>query len=608
MELKLFLNRTIPQSIVSISNSTLNPVVAIDRDPFIDWPIEIRYYSFTPHDAGMLPTVSSMSTEISATAGIIIILIVHAKSGNQLKNLLTNSMYQAALGGPEVLLPERLLRGLRDSQLLPFEVDHHLKVWMSKNRPCEPHPILQINEIACDFLDNYGEDIMVISAVFILSSMISLASYYVSKSREKKNKLQAKVRPVQINSSKKDKPHLIKEVALTSKDKQSISFQIMQAIDSKLGLRYFIIFLDGFHLEIFPLILINLYHIRSTPQTITSIFVGFLATIYYFAISIRILRMASRVYSLIRSEESASLEEVMHRQKLEILEVLFEGFARPRSKLALVRPVFEVSRSLLISLSVFLLLSYPWCQVVLAFLVECGMMWLVLKLRVRQSRLHNWVEYFVCASNIIYLILKAVTLCPIDDKTRQVYLRFPMVGIILLNGLINLLFVLISIVELIGGTISQICKKDKQLKKTPTTQAHPIEQKTPVDVGSRQQSSIKQSRMPKDTRLPSDQPRSPSIRGNRASEEDKRRKNEGHQNFTNYHQLQSESGRLVNQDSISPGRPRVIHWRLQLQLSGVKVRKFVPPRFQNRNQQSPNINAVNGAFDSLKNPSKQGQK
>ena len=402
MDLKLALDRTVPRSIISISNSTLYPILGADQDPLIEWPIQIRYYSFTPHDAGLLKPARSVSRSMSlASKGTLILLAVDSKAGNQLRKFFTNAMYQAAIGGPEVLLPDTLLKGLKDTYLVPFKVDHLLEGWMHKDRACEPHPILQTNEIACDFLENYSEDTTVICSVLICSSIISLVHYFLSTRKKKILLAQVMDRSPQINYSRDTSQIPNERSAPKGYAEQSLFSRIVRAINQRLGLRYFTVLLDGSQLEIISLFLINLSHLSWTPQTLAGLMIGLVGAVYYFAVSIRILRLAKPVYFSIQPTDPASLDEILQRKNFEILGILFEGYGKPRSKTALLKPVFEMLRSLLISLSVFLLLSHPWGQVVLAFLIECGMLWVLLKTRVRQSRLHNFVESLVCVLNIM---------------------------------------------------------------------------------------------------------------------------------------------------------------------------------------------------------------
>jgi hypothetical protein len=225
--------------------------------------------------------------------------------------------------------------------------------------------------------------------------------------------------------------------------------------------------MDGSQMEMICFSCINVLTLGPTAQSITSLLFGLAAVSYYGLISFIIYRLSSDVWQQVKAGTDNSLEDIIQQHKYRLVGILYEDYRLPRRRIDLLMPLIYMVRSALISISVFLLLSHPWAQVILAILIESAYLSLTVVTRVRLTRLQNIIDAVICSLNVLFLILKAVTLFDIADRTRQVHLGIPMALCLVTNALINITFLLIStIMKLIASAILMFNHSRRYSKET----------------------------------------------------------------------------------------------------------------------------------------------
>jgi hypothetical protein len=145
---------------------------------------------------------------------------------------------------------------------------------------------------------------------------------------------------------------------------------------------------------------------------------------------------------------------MIENSKYKLVGILYEDYQVPRRRIDLLMPLIYMVRSALISIFVLIFAAVPSMQVLSTLIIESAVFSLTVVTRVRQTRLQNSIQIVVCSLNVLFLILKAVTLFDIADRTRQVHVGIAIGLCLATNALINITFLLIStIMKLIASAI-----------------------------------------------------------------------------------------------------------------------------------------------------------
>ncbi len=81
------------------------------------------------------------------------------------------------------------------------------------------------------------------------------------------------------------------------------------------------------------------------------------------------------------------------------------------------------------------------------------------------SKLRNWIDIINCLLNVLYLVLKMITMCSIRDETRQAVFGVGMLSTLLIGAAINCLLLIIPLVHLLKGAIRLLLKRNKAQHK-----------------------------------------------------------------------------------------------------------------------------------------------
>ncbi len=129
----------IQSSSLFISNTTDHPVkpAAPGFTPFEQWPIVVEDFFFTPHSPGLQGVTEGAGVVLkSAASSASFVMIFDPVTASQLFKFFSNALYQRSLGGPFLLYPDSLLKNFMSLKLLPFNFEHPLESWMSRQN-CE---------------------------------------------------------------------------------------------------------------------------------------------------------------------------------------------------------------------------------------------------------------------------------------------------------------------------------------------------------------------------------------------------------------------------------------------------------------------------------------
>ena len=131
-------------------------------------------------------------------------------------------------------------------------------------------------------------------------------------------------------------------------------------------------------------------------------------------------------------------------------------------------PFIMLVRSVMISVSVFGLVEWPFVQVYVVLTVEVLYMVVVVLYNNKMEVSEKTIDVYNCVSNSVYVILKLITVYNIDDSKRQHTYGVMMMIVLVLNLVVNIGYVVYStyrVVKLLCIMLFKKCTESDEEKK-----------------------------------------------------------------------------------------------------------------------------------------------
>lgn len=90
-----------------------------------------------------------------------------------INKVMSGFSYIRNLNGPILIYPSIVLEGFGQMNILPFDFDNPFDSWTSLSS-CPTNDMLQIYDVKCNILYNYGQDFVTLGLNFLLSSFVYL--------------------------------------------------------------------------------------------------------------------------------------------------------------------------------------------------------------------------------------------------------------------------------------------------------------------------------------------------------------------------------------------------------------------------------------------------
>ena len=146
--------------------------------------------------------------------------------------------------------------------------------------------------------------------------------------------------------------------------------------------------------------------------------------------------------------------------------VYFDEVAHPTRKIHSFIPLIVLMRSVMISISVFALVSIPFLQVSLVLCIEISYTMIVVIFNNKNEVGAKVLDMTSSVINSIYVMFKFVTLFDIDDDTRQEIIGTCMVVLLVANLIASILYVVYSVGILLVDIVKDKCKdKDEEKER-----------------------------------------------------------------------------------------------------------------------------------------------
>ena len=141
--------------------------------------------------------------------------------------------------------------------------------------------------------------------------------------------------------------------------------------------------------------------------------------------------------------------------------ILFVDERYPTRKIHPFMPFISYTRNMLIGIFLFPFVRYPYAQVSIIGLIEIVYMMIVILYRSKAEKVDNIIDVFNTLTNSSFVSLKLLTVCNIDDNTRQQVVGRLMVIILVINFIGNILYVVYSIIATIVDVLGCTGGDDK---------------------------------------------------------------------------------------------------------------------------------------------------
>ena len=142
--------------------------------------------------------------------------------------------------------------------------------------------------------------------------------------------------------------------------------------------------------------------------------------------------------------------------------VFFSQIAYPTKPLHSFIPFIMLMRSVLISISVFGLVSHPLIQVSVVMMIELCYMVIIIRYNSKNEVSERAIDIFNSVVNSLYIVLKFVTVFDIKDSMRQREFGLTMVVILIVGMLVNIMYVVYSLYAMFRDIIKSILKRNEE--------------------------------------------------------------------------------------------------------------------------------------------------
>ena len=472
------------------------PLKSAQGQVFVDYPIEVT--GLVLISGGASQTAKSTGEAISAASSNIRAIANLAVSGANpgsamaLDKVLSEFFFLRFLEGPQIIYPTLVLTYASSPGSLPFSVGNPFADW-AHNQVCPVPQVYAENDVSCNMLESYGEDVAINFAILMLTLSISLGFMFLCF---KWKKPQTEDSPAEL-------------VDLDPEDREELPFikRTIRGSGLNYGLKFFMAKIESTSLEICVYCAVTLTSDDySTPmmagKVVAGVVILLLATYSIFMVilgikikkQLEIYNKAKEAMEAKQSQENGDDEEKAadkkvdpkeaskKQQKIELGDVIrldesklwlfiapFEEMAVPKRTWYLFAPVVTIIRNIALGFIVLKLNGKGYAQLSTISGIMLAHFCFTVTSNVKFSRYENIKEGLDLGFNFIYVTLKLASYSNISEYQRQTILGGIMaisLVLIIVNSIIYMVVLTImAVIDLIKA-LRNFCKdKDGKMKK-----------------------------------------------------------------------------------------------------------------------------------------------
>jgi hypothetical protein len=433
--------------------------------------------------------ISGLSLPVLITQGASI-----ASTPNK---VISSFLYFRFLNGPTIIYLELLFEYLSGMDFFSLFMSNPFASSGTSGRSTPEK--YNIHSVKSNILFNYGLDALYIFTIFVLCSTISL-SFRLGffKAHRKVSFKVHSAQPVKLKSLKSD---LDRSEAISSLSPRStvsstkkISFSAKKSsfgtiICKKYGIRYVIYEYATTSLEFLNYCILNIWTMTAAGWSLIGFFLSIimfstLTLIFYFAFAFYKQLKAKMpdnnsspiqlpkpvVHSLFNlkslEQHKKELEQVVDFDSLKysVVGILYEGYDAELKRGALLGPMVDLTRAILIPALLLILNSTGIAQVIIVLLVEIAHCVFTIYYRVKARIVERILDIGNSVVIILFLLLRCISFSNMDEETLQNRLGLLMTGLLVLTLVANLLFVFCytAIVMVIIPIIASLQSKNQR--------------------------------------------------------------------------------------------------------------------------------------------------
>ena len=473
------------------------PLKSAQGQVFVDYPIEVNRLVLISGGASQAAkstgeTISAASSSIRAIANLAV-SGANPGSAMALDKVLSEFFFLRFLEGPQIIYPTLVLTYASSPGSLPFSVGNPFADW-AHNQVCPVPQVYAENDVSCNMLESYGEDVAINFAILMLTLSISLGFMFLCF---KWKKPQTEDSPAEL-------------VDLDPEDREELPFikRTIRGSGLNYGLKFFMAKIESTSLEICVYCAVTLTSDDySTPmmagKVVAGVVILLLATNAIFMVILGIkIKKQLEIYNKAKEamEAKQSQENGLHdeekaadqkvdpkeaskkQQKIELGDVIrldesklwlfiapFEEMAVPKRTWYLFAPVVTIIRNIALGFIVLKLNGKGYAQLSTISGIMLAHFCFTVTSNVKFSRYENIKEGLDLGFNFIYVTLKLASYSNISEYQRQTILGGIMaisLVLIIVNSIIYMVVLTImAVVEFIKA-LRNFCKnKDGKMKK-----------------------------------------------------------------------------------------------------------------------------------------------
>ena len=472
------------------------PLKSAQGQVFVDYPIEVNRLVLISGGASQAAkstgeTISAASSSIRAIANLAV-SGANPGSAMALDKVLSEFFFLRFLEGPQIIYPTLVLTYASSPGSLPFSVGNPFADW-AHNQVCPVPQVYAENDVSCNMLESYGEDVAINFAILMLTLSISLGFMFLCF---KWKKPQTEDSPAEL-------------VDLDPEDREELPFikRTIRGSGLNYGLKFFMAKIESTSLEICVYCAVTLTSDDySTPmmagKVVAGVVILLLATYSIFMVilgikikkQLEIYNKAKEAMEAKQSQENGDDEEKAadkkvdpkeaskKQQKIELGDVIrldesklwlfiapFEEMAVPKRTWYLFAPVVTIIRNIALGFIVLKLNGKGYAQLSTISGIMLAHFCFTVTSNVKFSRYENIKEGLDLGFNFIYVTLKLASYSNISEYQRQTILGGIMaisLVLIIVNSIIYMVVLTImAVVEFIKA-LRNFCKnKDGKMKK-----------------------------------------------------------------------------------------------------------------------------------------------
>jgi hypothetical protein len=413
---------------------------------FVQYPIEITKLNIINSKSTQAAAETLTATVSSASSAKTGATVVLATSNPTLAVLLDkmfcDMIYMSLLGAQNQSYPLMIFGMMQGSPTLPIE----LPDWFSKMQDpaCLPTQELVNNQVNCNYLSNYGPDSIQMLILLVANVLLSITALLMKRCLSRRSTL------------------------WTHNKTLVFIYSTLQS----LGLKFFILKMDGNSIEfiIYSLVNLRFYNRSQDPDYITlglccSIFILVLFLLYGIALYLCTKSMIDAVVEMkhiTNNPEAKEMQDafILSRLRCSFVSFVFDGVRYPIWPYYLYQPLAIYVKNVIVCVVVVMMGETRLWQLIVLFVLEMAGYIISLTARVKASKIEQFSEVSMLFLKAMYICLCMLTYTELASEDPNTLVGITMALILLAILLVNMCIIIFTILHMVYEWISsKTCRR-----------------------------------------------------------------------------------------------------------------------------------------------------